>query len=313
MMDIIETKVDTKSDEYKKNYEAMEALVSDLKKELKKAREERPQKTIDRLAAQGKLMIRKKLDMLLDKNTPFLEIAPLAAKGMYDGNVHGAGNVVGIGVVEGREVIASGSDATIKGGAVYPMGVKKALRCQTIAMENHLPMISLLDSAGAYLPLQSEIFPDVDDGGRIFYNQAIVSKMGIPQITAVMGLCTAIALIKRGGSIEFDPKYAWGLSWMAMGIVYAILPDYCGLGGGTEPSRNAFANGNKARNGELGLCDMFAARYLATLLKDERWYDELNNRVIEMDSCKLDGGQCVVNELAKQKARYNMEHKERWF
>ena len=190
-MDIIETKIDTKSDGYKKNYEAMEALVSDLKKELKKAREDRPQKTIDRLAAQGKLMIRKKLDMLLDKNTPFLEIAPLAAKGMYDGNVHSAGNVFGIGIVEGREVIASGSDATIKGGAVYPMGVKKTLRCQTIAMENHLPMISLLDSAGAYLPLQSEIFPDVDDGGRIFYNQAIVSKMGIPQITAVMGLCTA--------------------------------------------------------------------------------------------------------------------------
>jgi acetyl-CoA carboxylase carboxyltransferase component len=190
-MDIIETKVDTKSDEYKKNYEAMEALVSDLKKELKKAREDRPQKTIDRLAAQGKLMIRKKLDMLLDKNTPFMEIAPLAAKSMYDGNVHGAGNVVGIGVVEGREVLASGSDATIKGGAIYPMGVKKTLRCQTIAMENHLPMISLLDSAGAYLPLQSEIFPDVDDGGRIFYNQAIASKMGIPQITAVMGLCTA--------------------------------------------------------------------------------------------------------------------------
>ena len=190
-MDIIETKIDTKSDGYKKNYEAMEALVSDLKKELKKAREDRPQKTIDHLAAQGKLMIRKKLDMLLDKNTPFLEIAPLAAKGMYDGNVHSAGNVFGIGIVEGREVIASGSDATIKGGAVYPMGVKKTLRCQTIAMENHLPMISLLDSAGAYLPLQSEIFPDVDDGGRIFYNQAIVSKMGIPQITAVMGLCTA--------------------------------------------------------------------------------------------------------------------------
>ncbi len=190
-MDIIETKVDTKSDEYKKNYEAMEALVSDLKKELKKAREERPQKTIDRLAAQGKLMIRKKLDMLLDKNTPFLEIAPLAAKGMYDGNVHSAGNVVGIGIVEGREVIVSGSDATIKGGAVYPMGVKKTLRCQTIAMENHLPMITFVDSAGAYLPLQSEVFPDVDDGGRVFYNQAIASKMGIPQITAVMGLCTA--------------------------------------------------------------------------------------------------------------------------
>jgi acetyl-CoA carboxylase carboxyltransferase component len=105
--------------------------------------------------------------------------------------VHAAGLVAGIGVVEGREVLIVASDAMIKGGAVYPMGVKKNLRCQTICMENRLPMITLLDSAGAYLPLQSEIFPDIDDGGRIFYNQAVISKMGIPQITAVMGLCTA--------------------------------------------------------------------------------------------------------------------------
>ncbi|MHB8908974.1 MAG: carboxyl transferase domain-containing protein [Syntrophales bacterium] len=190
-MDVIETRIDKDSAEYKANYAAMEALVTDLKKELKKARDERPQKDIDRLAAQGKLPVRKKLDLLLDRNTPFLEIAPLAARGMYDGKIHGAGLVAGIGVVEGREVLVVASDAMIKGGAVYPMGVKKNLRCQTICMENRLPMVNLLDSAGAYLPLQSEIFPDLDDGGRIFYNQAVISKMGIPQITAVMGLCTA--------------------------------------------------------------------------------------------------------------------------
>ncbi len=190
-MDIIESKIDTNSGDYKKKYEAMESLVADLKNELKKAREERPQKNIDRLAAQGKMPVRKKLDLLLDRNTPFLEIAPLAARGMYDGKVHAAGLVTGIGIVEGREVLVVASDATIKGGAVYPMGVKKNLRCQTICMENRLPMINLLDSAGAYLPMQSEIFPDIDDGGRIFYNQAVISKMGIPQITAVMGLCTA--------------------------------------------------------------------------------------------------------------------------
>ena len=190
-MDVIETRIDKDSEEYKANYAAMEALVKDLKQELKKARDERPQKDIDRLAAQGKLPVRKKLDLLLDKNTPFLEIAPLAARGMYDGKIHGAGLVAGIGVVEGHEVLVVASDAMIKGGAVYPMGVKKNLRCQTICMENRLPMVNLLDSAGAYLPLQSEIFPDVDDGGRIFYNQAVISKMGIPQITAVMGLCTA--------------------------------------------------------------------------------------------------------------------------
>ncbi|MGO9212565.1 MAG: carboxyl transferase domain-containing protein, partial [Syntrophales bacterium] len=190
-MDIIESKIDTNSGDYKKKYEAMESLVADLKNELKKAREERPQKNIDRLAAQRKMPVRKKLDLLLDRNTPFLEIAPLAARGMYDGKVHAAGLVAGIGIVEGREVLVVASDATIKGGAVYPMGVKKNLRCQTICMENRLPMINLLDSAGAYLPMQSEIFPDIDDGGRIFYNQAVISKMGIPQITAVMGLCTA--------------------------------------------------------------------------------------------------------------------------
>ncbi len=190
-MDVIETRINKDSEEYKANYAAMEALVKDLKQELKKARDERPQKDIDRLAAQGKLPVRKKLDLLLDKNTPFLEIAPLAARGMYDGKIHGAGLVAGIGVVEGHEVLVVASDAMIKGGAVYPMGVKKNLRCQTICMENRLPMVNMLDSAGAYLPLQSEIFPDADDGGRIFYNQAVISKMGIPQITAVMGLCTA--------------------------------------------------------------------------------------------------------------------------
>ena len=190
-MDIIESRIDTNSADYKKKYEVMESLVTDLKNELKKAREERPQKNVDRLAAQGKMPVRKKLDLLLDRNTPFLEIAPLAARGMYDGKVHAAGLVAGIGIVEGREVLVVASDATIKGGAVYPMGVKKNLRCQTICMENRLPMINLLDSAGAYLPMQSEIFPDIDDGGRIFYNQAVISKMGIPQITAVMGLCTA--------------------------------------------------------------------------------------------------------------------------
>ncbi|MGA3281034.1 MAG: carboxyl transferase domain-containing protein [Smithella sp.] len=190
-MDIIESKIDTNSGDYKKKYKVMESLVADLKNELKKAREERPQKDTDRLASQGKMPVRKKLDLLLDRNTPFLEIAPLAARGMYDGKVHAAGLVAGIGIVEGREALVVASDATIKGGAVYPMGVKKNLRCQTICMENRLPMINLLDSAGAYLPMQSEIFPDIDDGGRIFYNQAVISKMGIPQITAVMGLCTA--------------------------------------------------------------------------------------------------------------------------
>ncbi len=190
-MPVIESNIDTQSDEYKQNYASMEALVADLQKELKKAHAERSQKSLDRLLETGKLPVQKKLDLLLDRNTPFLEIAPLAAKGMYDGKIHGAGLRAGIGVIHGREVLISTSDATVKGGSIYPLGVKKSLRLQTISMENNLPFVSLMDSAGAYLPLQSEIFPDVDDGGRIFYNQARMSKMGIPQITAVMGLCTA--------------------------------------------------------------------------------------------------------------------------
>ncbi|MBL6975043.1 MAG: methylcrotonoyl-CoA carboxylase [Deltaproteobacteria bacterium] len=190
-MNVIETAVDPKSKAYRENYEAMDALVDDLKAELKKAREDRSDKARNRNAELGKLTVQERLDRLLDPDTPWLEIAPLAAKGMYDGRVHSAGSRCGIGVVNGREVMVNASDPMIKGGTIYPMGVKKALRIQTIAMENHLPSVNLVDSGGAFLPMQSEIFPDVDDGGRIFYNQAIMSKMNIPQITAVMGLCTA--------------------------------------------------------------------------------------------------------------------------
>ncbi len=190
-MYVIESKIDTNSETYRKNFQAMEALVEDLKKVLAVAMESRSKKALDRLKESGKLSAQKKLELLLDKNTPFLEIAPLAARGMYDGKVHKAGLIIGIGRVSGKEVMISINDATIKGGAAFPMSIKKSLRCQTIAMENRLPIISLIDSAGGYLPLQSEIFPDIDGGGRIFYNQARLSKMGIPQIAAVMGLCTA--------------------------------------------------------------------------------------------------------------------------
>ena len=190
-MEVIETRIDTGSKEYKRNYEVMEGLVAKLQEELRIAREDRSHKAKARLAQQNKLPVWKRIELLLDPNTPFLEIAPLAARGMYDGRIHGAGIVSGIGVVEGREVVIHANDSMIKGGTIYPMGVKKGLRTQTIAMENRLPIIYLVDSGGAYLPLQSEIFPDADDGGRIFYNQAVMSKMGIPQICGVMGLCTA--------------------------------------------------------------------------------------------------------------------------
>jgi len=190
-MDVIQTKIDVNSKEYKTNYKEMTALVDNLKNELDRAMNERSPKAIKRHEESGKLPAANKFELLLDKNTPFLEIAPLAAKGLYDGKIHKAGIVTGIGVVSGKECMISMNDATIKGGAMYPMSVKKTLRCQAIAMENRLPFINLMDSSGAFLPMQSEIFPDLDDGGRIFYNQAMMSKMGIPQIVGVMGLCTA--------------------------------------------------------------------------------------------------------------------------
>jgi acetyl-CoA carboxylase carboxyltransferase component len=190
-MGIIESRIDVGSEAYRKNFEKMTSRMADLKAALQQAREERSDTARQRVAEVGKLPVRKRLDLLLDRNTPFLEIGALAAKGMYDGKVHGAGSVIGIGVVEGREVIVNANDPMIKGGTIYPLGVKKSLRAQKIAMENRLPTIYLIDSGGAFLPMQSEIFPDEDDGGRIFYNQAVMSKMGIPQIAAVMGLCTA--------------------------------------------------------------------------------------------------------------------------
>jgi len=190
-MDVIESKIDVNSEEYKKNYQDLTALVDDLKKELDRSWDERSEKSRQREKESGKLPARKKLELLLDKNTPFLELSPLAAKDMYDGKIHKAGIVVGIGIIKGKEVLVTLNDATIKGGSIYPLSVKKTIRAQTIAMENRLPFVNLMDSAGAYLPLQSEIFPDANTGGRVFYNQAKMSKMGIPQIVGVMGLCTA--------------------------------------------------------------------------------------------------------------------------
>ncbi|HUU02878.1 MAG TPA: carboxyl transferase domain-containing protein [Myxococcota bacterium] len=190
-MEVIESRVDVEGDDFRANREQMQGLVDDLNKELARARTDRSERARKRHAELGKLPVEERIELLLDRDSPFLEIAPLAAMDMYDGRVHGAGSTAGIGRVQGREVLVTANDARIKGGTIYPMGVKKTLRCQTIAIENRLPMINLVDSGGAFLPLQSELFPDIDDGGRVFYNQAVMSKMGIPQITAVMGLCTA--------------------------------------------------------------------------------------------------------------------------
>ncbi|MSP54778.1 MAG: methylcrotonoyl-CoA carboxylase [Myxococcales bacterium] len=165
--------------------------LAELRAALKEAGYARSEKALARHREQNKLTAAERLGRLLDPGSPFLEIGGLAARGMYEGGVHKAGSLAGIGVIEGRTCVVQANDAMVKGGTIYPMGVKKALRLQAISMENRLPFVSLVDSGGAYLPLQSEVFPDLDDGGRIFYNQARMSKMGIPQLCAVMGLCTA--------------------------------------------------------------------------------------------------------------------------
>ncbi len=190
-MNVLPTAIAPDSPAFKERAAAMEALTARLRADLAAAANDRSAKAVARHREQGKLTANERLALLLDPGTPFLEIGALAAFGMYEGRVHKAGTLAGIGVVNGRECMISVNDAIVKGGTIYPMGVKKALRLQTIAMENRLPFLSLVDSGGAFLPLQSEVFPDVDDGGRIFYNQAWMSKLGIPQLTAVMGMCTA--------------------------------------------------------------------------------------------------------------------------
>jgi acetyl-CoA carboxylase carboxyltransferase component len=185
------TLVDTKSEAFEKNAEAFSGLVEELRKLSAEARRGGGKKAQSRHRERGKLLVRERIDRLLDPGTAFLELSSLAAYGMYDGRVPAAGIVTGIGRVSRREVMVVANDATVKGGTYYPMTVKKHLRAQEIAEQNYLPCIYLVDSGGAFLPLQDEVFPDREHFGRIFYNQARMSAKGIPQVAAVMGSCTA--------------------------------------------------------------------------------------------------------------------------
>ncbi len=166
-------------------------LTADLRSRLALVREGGSAKARDKHLARGKLLVRERVDRLLDPGSPFLELSPLAATGMYDDAVPAAGVVTGIGRVEGRECVVVANDATVKGGTYYPITVKKHLRAQAVALENRLPCLYLVDSGGAFLPMQDEVFPDREHFGRIFYNQAQLSARGIPQLAAVLGSCTA--------------------------------------------------------------------------------------------------------------------------
>jgi 3-methylcrotonyl-CoA carboxylase beta subunit/propionyl-CoA carboxylase len=190
-MDLLDTQLNPNDSDFRANASRMESLVAELRTNVTKARAGGGDRYLQRHREQGKLPARERIDRLLDPGSPLLELSALAAWDMYENEAPGAGLVTGIGRVSGREVMIVANDATVKGGTYYPITVKKHVRAQQIALENHLPCIYLVDSGGAFLPLQAEVFPDREHFGRIFYNQARMSALGISQIAVVMGSCTA--------------------------------------------------------------------------------------------------------------------------
>jgi len=183
--------IDPASSDFGRNAEAMRALVAELREKLDQVAGGGGEASRKRHTSRGKMLARQRVDLLIDPGTAFLEMSPLAAHGLYGGDVHSASIVTGVGRIAGRECVVVANDATIKGGTYYPMTVKKHLRAQDVARQNNLPCIYMVDSGGAFLPMQDEIFPDERHFGRIFYNQAQLSSLGIPQIAIVMGSCTA--------------------------------------------------------------------------------------------------------------------------
>ncbi len=190
-MAVIESRVDRKSPAFQENQAYIETLVTELRARIEQVKQGGGEAAIARHRSRDKLLARERIEMLCDPDTPFLEFNPLAAWDMYGGDAPSAGIVTGIGVVEGQECVIVANDATVKGGTYFPITVKKHLRAQEIGEQNGLPCIYLVDSGGAFLPLQADVFPDREHFGRIFYNQAQMSALGIPQIAAVMGSCTA--------------------------------------------------------------------------------------------------------------------------
>src|SRR5271154_2652063 len=187
----LHSSIDPASSDFTRNAQAMRALVAELREKLDLVSGGGGEASRARHTSRGKMLARQRVDLLIDPGTAFLELSPLAAHGLYGGDVHSASVVTGVGRISGRECVIVANDATIKGGTYYPMTVKKHLRAQDIARQNNLPCVYMVDSGGAFLPQQDEIFPDERHFGRIFYNQAQMSAQGIPQIAIVMGSCTA--------------------------------------------------------------------------------------------------------------------------
>jgi 3-methylcrotonyl-CoA carboxylase beta subunit len=190
-MNPLGTNIRTDSEEFRANEVHYRGLLDDLSAELAKLPGDEESRALQRHRERGKLLARERIELLIDPDTPFLELSPMAAHGLHSGDIRSAGVVTGIGSVHGTEVLIVANDATVKGGTYLPETIKKHIRAQEIALENRLPTVYLVDSGGVFLPLQAEVFPDKEHFGRIFYNQAIMSANGIPQIAVVMGMCTA--------------------------------------------------------------------------------------------------------------------------
>ncbi len=187
----LETKIDIQSEEFIENKAAYQKLINEFREKLNSVIDRKLEKSVKKHIERGKLLARDRIELLIDKNTPFLELSALAANGMYEDSFPSAGIITGIGVVHGNECMIVANDATVKGGTYVKETIKKHVRAQEIAMENHLPCIYMVDSGGVFLPEQANVFPDKNDFGRFFFNQARMSATGIPQIAIVMGSCTA--------------------------------------------------------------------------------------------------------------------------
>src|SRR5829696_1034903 len=188
---LLTSQVERESESFAQRRDRMEALVAELRERTDQVGRGGGEKTVERHRSRGKMTARERVDRLVDPGTAFLELSALAGWDLYEGQAPAAGIITGIGVVEGQECVIVANDASVKGGTYFPMTVKKHLRAQEIAEQNNLPCVYLVDSGGAFLPLQDEVFPDREHFGRIFFNQARMSTKGIPQIAAVMGSCTA--------------------------------------------------------------------------------------------------------------------------
>ncbi len=257
---VLKSRVDPKSRDFQDNAAHHEKLLANLRSRLEKVRRGGPEKAVSLHKSRGKLTARERIANLVDPGSFFLELSPLAAAGLYEDAVPSAGIITGLGVVSKRLCVIAANDATVKGGAYYPETIKKHLRAQEIALENRLPAVYLVDSGGVYLPLQAEVFPDKNHFGRIFYNQALMSSLGIPQISAVMGMCTAggayvpavsdEAIIVRGkGTI-----YLGGPPLVMAATGEETTPEE--LGGGDMHSRISGVTDHLAENDEeaLRLC-----------------------------------------------------------